>query len=74
VADRADELHLGGRPAQACAGQREGRGVRVDAQVVGRDAARERRADAVEHRVAAGQHAGRAVGVGDQLLDQRPDR
>ncbi len=71
----AHELHVGLRPAQARARQREGRGMRMHRHPVGAEPAGQRGADPVEHRIAAREHAHGAVAVvRHQLVHQRVDR
>src|SRR5262249_22865028 len=69
AADSADELDLRRGPAEPGAGQRERRRVRVDLEPVGADAPRERGADAVQHRVAAGEDCD-AVAAGRELVEE----
>jgi hypothetical protein len=70
-ADERDHLHLVDRPAQPRAGQRRRRRVRQHPDPVGADQPRQRRPDAVQHRVAAGQHAHLPPGV---LVEQAGQR
>ena len=54
--DQRDDLGVLDGPAEPGAGVGDGRRVRQDAERVGAEYVRQRAADAVEHRVAAGQH------------------
>ncbi len=54
----ADELDLVLRPAEARAGDGEGRDVGIDQHAVRPEAPRKRGADAVQHRISARKHAG----------------
>ncbi len=75
ASDRAEQGHLGGGPEKARAGEREGGGMWVDDQLLRVHAPGERRADSVQHRIAACKDAGTlGAATRDDLSQQRLDR
>ena len=74
TSDGADELDVGGGPAQARAGDREGRDVGIDPHAPRPEPPHQRGADPVQHGVAAREHAGRSGNAVAQLVDEGVDR
>ena len=74
VRDGADQLDLGGGPADPRADEREGRGMADYGESAIGQAAGQRGADPVEHRIATGQHTDGPLLAGHEVVDQRSDR
>ncbi len=75
AADQRDDFHVLQRPAEAGTGVRDGGGVRQDTHGTGAEHLGEGAADAVEHRIAAGEDGDTATRVrGEQAGDGGPQR
>ena len=64
-----DKRNVGQRPTEPCGRQTERRRRRHDQRLVGRDMVRQHRADAIEERIARGEHADLAPARGKHLFN-----